>query len=105
MPEPMSVPDQQTSKFPLVVTLGRLMTELLGAELSMVFVQVPVVRGEFASKTIVALLVRDTPVANPCFGVTVNKTLPSPCGGVTSGGRNPTRGSVGRFPVAGSIDV
>src|SRR5436309_12843890 len=36
--------------------------------------------------------------------MTVYWTLPSPWGGVTSGGRNPASGSVGGAPVSGSMD-
>src|SRR5271169_3551592 len=61
--------------------------------------------GAFASNTMVAWLVICVPNASPCFGSTVKRTLPSPCGGLTSGGRKPTAGLVGGFPVAGSIEM
>ena len=51
---------------------------------------------------LVAPLLIAVPLASGDLGITVNSTLPSPCGGVTLGGRNPTSGSVGGWLVAGS---
>ena len=44
------------------------------------------------------------PVTGFAFNLMVSMTLPSPCGAVTFGGRNPASGSSVGCPVAGSMD-
>src|SRR5438132_12492090 len=60
-----------------------------------------VVAGGLSNRIEAALLTEVLPL----FGITVNSTLPSPCGGARLGGRNPTCVFVGVRPVAGSIEL
>src|SRR5262245_20041126 len=71
----------------------------------MVLSQLGVACGAFESNVIEAPLLIWTPPASPGRGITVNNTLPSPSGGFTLGGRNPASGSVGGWPVAGSMEL
>src|SRR5690242_11015848 len=97
MPEASSLPNQVTGK--LLSSLdGRGFTELRGGALSTVLLHVCVAIGAFASKTTVAVFAMVVPLASPPLGATVKKTPASPSGGVTSGGRNPAKGSWDRFP-------
>src|SRR5262245_54497269 len=61
--------------------------------------------GALVSNVIDARLRISVPVARPPFGITVKRTLPSPSGGLRFGGKKPAKGSSGRPPVAGSMEV
>src|SRR5579859_1522605 len=105
MPEKLSVPDQCTGNASELAVAGKGATWLIGSEASMVLVQVPVTTGAFWSKTTAAWLLICVPEPRPAFGSTLNCTTPSPCGGLTSGGKKPAAGSVGGSPVAGSSEL
>src|SRR5262245_46759235 len=107
MPEPpgSSSPVQDTShSFASLSEPGFTVSTLLDGEpLSMVFNQVFVLMAAFVSNTIEALFVICVPVARPERGLIVKETCPSPLPVESSGGRNPTDGSLGSDPVIGSM--
>src|ERR1051325_5586528 len=89
MPEPVSLPVHCTWK-PAghgVPVIGR--TLLVGKLLSIVLSHSLVSIGALASKVIRDLLRISVPVVKLGFGLTEKLTVPSPCGAVAFGGRNP----------------
>src|SRR5258708_39735042 len=99
MPAPTSVPAQLTEKFNVASAAGSGIIWLVGGVLSIVFVQVGVLIGAFASKTTVAWFRTWVFVSSSWLGITVKNVLP-----LLPGGRNPTVGSVGGWLVVGSRD-
>src|SRR5882762_4607628 len=79
-------------------------TWLAGGALSIVLCQSSVLCPT-PSNTMFATLWIWVPHVSAARGITVKTTLPSPSGGVTLGGRNPASGSVGGWPVTGSIEL
>src|SRR5262249_55418852 len=57
-----------------------------------------------SSKIMDAALLIDAPLGRECSGRTVNRTLPSPWGGATLGGRKPWSGA-GVAPVLATTDL
>src|SRR5260370_17866354 len=101
MPEPVSVPLQETTK--LYGTFdGNDCTLLEGFELSIVFVHCGVSIGAFTSNVMRALLLTVVPVGSPGFALTVNRIVPWPSGEILFGDKNPACGSSGGLPVVGS---
>src|SRR5262245_42933100 len=80
-------------------------TRLVGGVLSTPLVQIGVFVAGGSSNRIEAPLLIIVPDVSPFFGITVNSTLPSPSGGVTLGGRNPSLTLCGACPVTGSIEL
>src|ERR1035437_9182669 len=99
-PEPMSVPDHWTVKVGEVSSAGSRETLLVGGVLSTVLAHGWVSMGALVPKTTLAWSEICVPVARPCFGFTVKKTLAA-----APGGRKPTKVSVGGKPVVGSMEV
>src|SRR5580693_7871081 len=94
-PLPMSLPDQLTLKAGQVDVDRSAETWLTGGELSIVLTQVAVLMGEAPTNTIEACSSSCVPVARPCCCVTLyDRLAPAP------GGRNPTNGFTGGWPVA-----
>src|ERR1019366_7329921 len=96
MPEPTSLPVQDTGNVATVSSTGSAVTVLVGGVTSMVFNHVGVR---------IAWLVIWVPVLRVPMGFTLNCTLPWPSTPFTSGGRKPTVGSLGGSPVVGSMEV
>src|ERR1039457_1267391 len=105
MPEPTSLPVQDTGNVATVSSTGSAVTALVGGVTSMVFNHVGVRIGALASNTTFAWLVICVPVLRVPMGFTLNCTLPWPSTPFTSGGRKPTVGSLGGSPVVGSMEV
>src|ERR1035437_3705802 len=80
-------------------------TWLTGGVTSTVLHQLGVLMGALTSKTTVARLQIVVPVVRFGRGLTVYKSLASPWGCVTLGGRNPAKRSVVSCCVAGSSEV
>src|SRR5215216_6201838 len=104
-PEPASVPDHWTLKLAELCVGASAWTWLVGVAVSSVFSHVAVCMAGLLSKTMEATLRASVPVGRACLGLTVKKTLPSPCGGFRLGGRKPAKGSSGGSPVAGSMEI
>src|SRR4030095_6941099 len=89
---------QFTEKLGVPIGVPSVCTLLVGATLSRVFDTTGVVSGD-PSKLITALFWIAVPFGVELAGRIVNSTLPSPCGGVRLGGRNPSTGLVGGCSV------